>query len=109
MLTVSGETVSLSGHAPSTYRAGDKVTLVVRPEHVTLSRAQGVVSPRWSGVVDTRQFLGESVEYVVLLDDESTRLQVRTDAMAEFAPGDAVCVEPRMEHCRILADTEASR
>ena len=61
VLTVSGETVSLSGHAPSTYRAGDKVTLVVRPEHVTLSRAQGVVSPRWSGVVDTRQFLGESV------------------------------------------------
>ena len=78
----------------------------MRPEHVVLSRRTDSGLAGWGGVIETRAFLGESVEYVVRLTDGSTHLQVRTDASAEFGPGDPVRVDLKTEHCRVLADAE---
>ena len=103
---MAGEVLTLSGQAPSSHQAGDTATLVVRPEHVVLSRRTDSGLAGWGGVIETRQFLGESVEYVVRLTDGSTHLQVRTDASAEFGPGDPVRVDLKTEHCRVLADAE---
>jgi len=108
VLTVAGETLALPGLTAGSFQAGGNATLVVRPEHVDLAHRAADGPAGWNGVVETRQFLGESVEYVVLLADDSTRLHVRTDASADFASGDPIRVVPQVAHCRLLADTGRS-
>lgn len=103
--SAGGERIEVKVASPGAGSAGTKVTLVARPEHIELTRPdQG--SNGWPGVVDSRQFLGESAEYVVVLADGQTKLHVRTDASVEFRPNDPILVHLKPDRCRVLLDTE---
>jgi iron(III) transport system ATP-binding protein len=70
--------------------SGDKVRLVVRPEAVALAPGGG---DGLAGVVRTRVFLGEKVEYQVGVGDDTLQVTRYTGAAdAAFPPGTAVTV-----------------
>ena len=88
---------------PDTARAGDRVTVVVRPEDVHLS---GDGPSEGINVVDGRieelQFLGEAVEAHVALGDVSMRLRLHPTTRVEL--GQTVSLAIPVERCRALFD-----
>jgi iron(III) transport system ATP-binding protein len=84
-------------------RVGQRVTVVVRPERVELSAANGRRgTARWVGSVRTRVFLGDAVEHVV--DVGLLELRVRTPASRSHAPGTSVTLRFPEEPLPALVD-----
>ena len=102
---VNGQTLRLES---GPLRLG-RVRLGVRPETIELSRA-GTGLGAVPGVVESRTFLGEKVEYVVRWG--ALRLQVTAyDPIRRgtFAPGDAVAVTLAEGAVRVLREEDAPR
>jgi iron(III) transport system ATP-binding protein len=84
---------------------GDRVTPAVRPEGISLVAGRDGGAPasdRWAGEVESVQFLGDAIEYIVRLHD--TVLRARCDRSRQFAVGDPVFVELRSKACTVVAD-----
>ena len=82
---------------------GEKATLGIRPEHVKIfSTLDGEPRPNVvTGEVQTRQFLGEYVDYVFVTADGS-RIQARAEPERSIAPGTEVQLELPPARCRVL-------
>jgi iron(III) transport system ATP-binding protein len=87
------------------FNAGDRVTAAIRPEGIRLDLAApeaGAAQGAWAAVVETAQFLGESIEYQLSIG--SQLLRTRCDRSRHFAAGERVTLDLREEACTILAD-----
>jgi iron(III) transport system ATP-binding protein len=79
---------------PAALAAGNATALVVRPEHIAISKSNGlapVAQPRinWlAGTVKRETYLGEIVEYVVAV--EGGEMLVRSALASDVSNGDAV-------------------
>jgi ABC-type Fe3+/spermidine/putrescine transport system ATPase subunit len=85
---------------PNASAAGDKVSLVVRPEHITIRKVNGVEPRehdinRLAGHVMREIYLGEIVEYLVQVG--GGEILVRTP-LGSVGKGDAVILSFAAEH-----------
>ena len=89
----------------ASFNAGDSVTAAIRPEGIRLDVAEpgtGAERRPWAAVVETAQFLGESIDYQLNIGNQL--LRTRCDRSRHFAVGEKVTVGLREEACTILAD-----
>jgi iron(III) transport system ATP-binding protein len=87
------------------FLAGDQVSVAVRTEGMALSanhEGRDSATDPWAGVVESVQFLGDSMEYYVKIRNVS--LRTRSDRSQNFRVGDPVFIELRSEACTIVAD-----
>lgn len=100
----------IAGRTYGTIREGDKVLVALRPDGLILNRAKaargGAVS--LPCVVETSAFLGNTIEYIVLVS--GCRLRVRADATGEeFEPGAELNVRIDPGQCVVVSmDSEWS-
>jgi iron(III) transport system ATP-binding protein len=69
---------------PDSSTGNGRLTLMVRPEDITLDRNRGPVA----GVIDGRMYLGNAIEYVVRVGDHLVR--AKAPPRTEFGLGDRV-------------------
>ena len=67
--TEFGEIVAQSS-SPS-FKAGDKVAVVIRPERCTLSTAEPNAPFKWAGTIEAALFLGSHTEHVVRIGERA--------------------------------------
>lgn len=72
-------------------KARGRVLCSIRPEHLTLEKADGH-KPEEVGVVISREFKGHDITYHVQLHDE--KYLVHTDNRVIFEPNDSVVIKP---------------
>jgi hypothetical protein len=77
---------------------GQRVALVIRPEHVRLA----VAGDGWRGTVVAGAFLGETVDHVV--DVGPVTLRARTSPAESLPPGTAVSLALPAESCLVIPD-----
>ncbi|MBO0788947.1 MAG: ABC transporter ATP-binding protein [Actinobacteria bacterium] len=79
-----------------------KVTVAVRPQHISIDKEPAAVSApgRWPGVVRTRAYLGEYVDHVVQVGEHEVR--VRGDSRTSLAPGTEVLLSMDAASCSLL-------
>jgi iron(III) transport system ATP-binding protein len=82
--------------------AGDKATVLWRPEHATIASSGEVADGAFHGTVRSALFLGPHMEYVVNAKGHDIKCWSSTDVT--FAVGDDARVCPAPVHCRILKD-----
>jgi iron(III) transport system ATP-binding protein len=71
------------------FPVGAAVTVVMRPERVSVEKGHGDVRPgRWNGVVSARAFLGESVDHLV--DVGGVDVKCRCNPAVSVPPGEPV-------------------
>ena len=86
--TTAGD-VEVNSSAPLS--PGDEAILAVRPESVTLTKlAADAGAGPWRGVVETRAFLGESIDYIVRVGD--IQIRSRLNPSVAISTGDRVVV-----------------
>jgi iron(III) transport system ATP-binding protein len=86
---------------------GTSVVVSIRPEHIALAPSTDRVSGVncWTGTVETRAFLGESVDHLVSVG--KLELQVRCPTTTSIPPGNEVSLTFPMEQCSVIpADVE---
>lgn len=83
-------------------KACGRVLCSIRPEHLTLEKAEGH-KPEEVGVVISREFKGHDITYHVQLHDE--KYLVHTDNRVIFEPNDSVVIKP-LESAVILENEE---
>ncbi|MFW6033517.1 MAG: ABC transporter ATP-binding protein [bacterium] len=85
---------------------GSAVVASIRPEHIGLQLAADAASEpnSWTGTVETRAFLGESVDHLVSL--RKSTLQVRAPARVTIPPGTEVVLTFPPEHCLVIPADE---
>lgn len=69
---------------------GDDVIVAIRPEGISLEGTTETPGSEWSGVVETRAFLGEASDHIVQV--RGLKLRVRTNPSVSMSPGSAVRV-----------------
>jgi ABC-type Fe3+/spermidine/putrescine transport system ATPase subunit len=86
------------------FAAGTTITAALRPEGIGVLPSKGLTlsSEAWTGVIETAQFLGDSIEYQIKIRDRL--LRARSDRSQQFAVGDNVAVEVRSKACTVLVD-----
>jgi iron(III) transport system ATP-binding protein len=86
------------------FAAGTTITAALRPEGIGVlpSKGQTPNSEAWTGVIETAQFLGDSIEYQIKIRDRL--LLARCDRSQQFAVGDNVVIELRSKACTVLVD-----
>ena len=83
--------------------SGQPVTLFIRPNDVELlDESAGAGENTFRGQVDKVTYLGDIVDYRVLLADD-LELRVQTDGRKLYSPGSAVQVRLPAERCHALA------
>jgi iron(III) transport system ATP-binding protein len=85
--------------------AGDEVTLSVRPEDIHLSEARPQAENVWEGTVDQKVFLGETVDFQVLIGGR--RLQSRAHPSLRTRVGEPIYVRIDAEKCVALKGDKA--
>jgi iron(III) transport system ATP-binding protein len=95
LATVATAIGTLTARVEAGTRAGDAVTLAVRPENVALASAGGI-----SGTVETIVYVGNLLDCLVAVGDARIRLQLHPSA--PLARGAAVRLEFPSEHLRVL-------
>jgi iron(III) transport system ATP-binding protein len=85
---------------------GTAVVASIRPEHIGLQRAMDTTGGQnaWTGTVETRAFLGESVDHLVSLGKRT--LQVRCPSRVSIPPGTEVVLTFSPEHCLVIPADE---
>ncbi len=79
---------------------GEKVTISVRPENVTLHREQHEQRCNvFAGIIKAAHFMGDHWEYLVIIGDEE--LWATLPATHRFAPGDQAYAELESECVRV--------
>jgi iron(III) transport system ATP-binding protein len=93
----------LSATGVGGHQVGDEVVVAIRPEHVVIDPADGPASDpmMWTATVESRQFLGEQIDYAVRLEDDS-ELTIRANPGVSIPPGRTIRVLLPSEHCRVL-------
>jgi iron(III) transport system ATP-binding protein len=93
----------LSATGVGGHQVGDEVVVAVRPEHVVIDPADGPAADptMWTATVESRQFLGEQIDYAVRLEDDS-ELTIRANPGVSIPPGRTIRVLLPAEHCRVL-------
>jgi len=82
--------------------SGQPVTLFIRPNDVELlDEAAGAAENTFGGRVDKVTYLGDMVDYRVLLADE-LELRVQTDGRKLYPPGSLLQVRLPAERCHVL-------
>jgi len=93
-------------HATSdvSYQVGSRVVVSVRPEHVKIEKDESVADRigLFNGVVETRAFLGESVDHVVRVGSLSIR--ARCNASTSIRPGTDVTLTVPPELCALVPE-----
>jgi iron(III) transport system ATP-binding protein len=82
---------------------GDECVVSIRPEHVEMLKPEAVSGDgvnTWKGSVQTRLFMGEVMDYQILLGD--LVLRCRSSAFERFSTGDDVGVLLDPERCIAL-------
>jgi len=79
---------------------GDKVVVSVRPEDVHLSEARPDGENVWHGTVDQKVFLGESVDFQVLVGER--RVQARAHPSLRTPVGESIYLRVEPEKCVAL-------
>jgi iron(III) transport system ATP-binding protein len=75
--------------------AGAPVVVSIRPELVTMTERAAGTAPRtgaWDGVVQTRAYLGEAADHLVMVNGGAVELRIRTSPGASLHPGAVVDV-----------------
>jgi len=89
--------------APAAMRAGQAVTLLLRPENLLLEApADDEPVSRIEGIVDQLVFVGDAVELELAAGDRT--LRIKAHPSAQPTPGSLVPVWIRMSNCTVLAD-----
>jgi iron(III) transport system ATP-binding protein len=96
---VSCELGELTAHGEG-LAAGDAVMLSVRPEDVYLSEARPQGANVWEGTVDQKVFLGETVDFQVLVNGR--RLQSRAHPSLRTRVGEPIFIRIDAEKCVAL-------
>ncbi len=89
---------SITGH-----NSGDRITLAIRPEKISLDQGSGDVQ----GKITEAVYLGTDTSYRVALNDDitlSVRDQIDVNGRARFAEGDSVGVNLPADAVRMLLD-----
>ena len=100
---IDGSTLDIGGHRlgyklPSACKAGDRITLGGRPEHMALGRNGGLSLP---GTVDIIERLGESgFAHVTLASGQPVVVEVRGDP--GIGPGGATSVNIDAAHAHVF-------
>src|SRR3954470_22824519 len=81
-------------------QADDKVVVSVRPEDVHLSEAQPDGENVWQGMVDQKVFLGESVDFQVMVGER--RVQARAHPSLRTRVGEPIFLRVEPEKCVAL-------
>ena len=104
--TVSTDDGTLRTTSEAALPVGTAVVASVRPEHIGLQRATDARSgpSAWTGMVETRAFLGESVDHLVSLGKRT--LQVRCPARVSIPAGTEVVLSFSPEHCLVIPADE---
>lgn len=84
---------------------GAEVTLAIRPEHIKVSEGAQMNpgSGVWVGRIRDRAFLGEALDYIVVV--EETLVRVRCNASLNFPTGTEVTLVLPSEFCTLLPGT----
>ena len=85
------------------FPVGDPVVVSVRPEHVALTVLEGTngaLAGEWRGRVETRAFLGESVDHIVRVG--SRELRVRCNPSISIPPSTDVALTFHEEACALI-------
>jgi iron(III) transport system ATP-binding protein len=84
--------------------AGTTITAALRPEGIGVlpSEGQTLNSEGWTGVVETAQFLGDSIEYQIRI--RGRLLRALCGRNQQLAVGDNVIIEVRSKACTVLTD-----
>jgi iron(III) transport system ATP-binding protein len=79
--------------SPAALSRGDRVIVAVRPENLALTKVEPADESTgpWSGVIETRAFLGESIDYIVKIGDLTVRSRVNPSVL--ISTGDHVTVK----------------
>ena len=83
-----------------TLQPGDKVVVSVRPEDVHLSELRPEGENVWQGLVDQKVFLGESVDFQVVVGER--RVQSRAHPSLRTPVGDPIFLRVEPEKCVAL-------
>jgi iron(III) transport system ATP-binding protein len=81
-------------------KPGDNVVVSVRPEDVHLSEARPDGENVWQGTVDQKVFLGETVDFQVLVGER--QVQARTHPSLRTPVGDPIFLRVEPEKCVAL-------
>lgn len=75
MFLVATDQGELRARSAMNLPAGESVVVSVRPEHVQITKGAAAVNSvgTWTGVVETRAFLGECVDHVIRVGDLALR------------------------------------
>ena len=95
---------AVTAGATSGPAVGSHVQVVIRPERIGIDPVEPAPADprRWTGVVETAAFLGESVDHVVVVG--ATRVRVRTDATRALPAGSHVALTLPAEACVVLPE-----
>jgi iron(III) transport system ATP-binding protein len=79
--------------SPAALSRGDRVIVAVRPENLALTKVEPADESTgpWNGVIETRAFLGESIDYIVKIGDLTVRSRVNPSVL--ISTGDHVKVK----------------
>jgi iron(III) transport system ATP-binding protein len=81
--------------------SGTKVTVVARPEHVTIEPgAPAARNARWPGTIVASAFLGDAVDYVI--DVGGLEIRARGQAAPLIAQGESVAIRIDEEACSLI-------
>jgi iron(III) transport system ATP-binding protein len=78
-------------------RAGDEITVAVRPENVAITANGGAGGNHFAGTVETVVYVGNLLDCVVTVSGERLRLQLHPSS--GLARGNSVSLHLAPEHC----------
>ena len=84
----------------ASFAAGDSVVVSIRPEHIEIEEAEVDPAEPWAGVVETRAFLGDSVDHVVRCG--GIELRARCNPSKSIAPGSSVRLALPQSMCSLI-------
>jgi ABC-type Fe3+/spermidine/putrescine transport system ATPase subunit len=96
---------TVRGKARAGIRSGEPGVLVIRPEKVRVGRDAMVADNVFSATVATVVFLGEFVDCILQIGDQTLRARMQPEL--RLRPGEAVWVELPVQSCLILPGDDA--
>ncbi|WP_395104021.1 ABC transporter ATP-binding protein [Actinomadura sp. SCN-SB] len=93
----------IRGSSSADLPVGEKVAVSIRPEYVDVQKGAAPTSEavgQWSGVVQTRAFLGESVDHVIRVGE--LELRARCHPSLSFPPETEVTVTLQEKMCSLI-------